>query len=285
MSAPPKKAPAKKAPAEKPAAKKHAAPSAPRKAAQALVVQSRAPLAAVRTPRPKKGSAVEQRRPIDAWSYSRLSTWKECPYLAYLKYVEKRKEPDNPAQARGHAIHKAAEDFVVGRVKTLIPELVKFKKEFAALRKAGASAERELAFTSSWKLTDWFAKNSGPERDAWVRIKIDATLFRKDRSALIVDYKTGRQYMPDHEDQLELYAVAAFLLEPEVETVRCEDWYVDSGAKLERTYTREKDLARLLKKWNDEVAPMMADTTFPKNPSSKCRRCHFRQSNGGPCTY
>lgn len=236
----------------------------------------------VKTPRPKRAVAKET---IKAWSYSRYSVWRECAYKAYLKFIENRKEPDNPYQARGGRIHKMAEDYVLGLLKTLPEELSKFKKEFAALRRAKAKAEEQLAFTREWKITDWFAKNLGPLKDAWVRIKTDARQSFKNHTALIVDYKTGKKYMPDHEEQLELYAVAAFILDELLEEVTCEDWYTDSGEKLSRKYTRRADFERLRKRWEARVAPMLADTIYAKIPGDKCRKCHFRASNGGPCNY
>ena len=44
------------------------------------------------------------------WSYSRLTTWEQCPLKAKLKYIDGLKEPGSPAMDRGTAIHKDAEE-------------------------------------------------------------------------------------------------------------------------------------------------------------------------------
>ena len=71
---------------------------------------------------------------ITAWSFSRYSTYKQCP--AKLKYsaIDKLKEPPNAAMARGAAIHTLAEDYVKGKGKALPPELKLFADLFKMLR-------------------------------------------------------------------------------------------------------------------------------------------------------
>lgn len=214
---------------------------------------------------------------IAAWSYSRYSTWRQCPLLAKLKFVDKLKEPDNKHQAKGTRVHDLAEKFVKGEIAGVPEELALFSKQLTALKRAGAKAEQSIAFTKDWRLTGWF------DADAWVRIKTDATLV-KGKKARVVDYKTGKRYEPDHDEQLELYAAAVFLVYPEVETVSAEDWYIDSGKTEALEFTRGM-LPGLLEKWQGIVRPMMADGRFEPKPSDKCRWCHFRKNNGGPCRY
>jgi hypothetical protein len=50
-----------------------------------------------------------------------------------------------------------------------------------------------------------------------------------------------------------------------------------------------KEIARLKKKWEKTIAPMMNATSFPAKPNNKCHWCHYRKDNaangGGQCKY
>lgn len=220
---------------------------------------------------------------IQAWSFSRWNTYQQCPLKAKFLYIDKLKEPDNPAQARGTAIHKMAEDFVTGKLKSLPTELSFFKAEFQKLKKLQAKVELSWAFTSSWAPTGWFDKN------AWCRVKLDA-LVVKAGMLVLIDYKTGRQY-PEHEDQLGLYALGGFCAMPSAREIETQDWYLDKE-KLKTGQERIlggdfiKDQTEELKDtWADNTRVMLTDTKFLPKPSDKCRFCHFRKANGGPCRF
>lgn len=254
----------------------------------------RTPRAKVTTPdaQPSKGKKAVSKimtkfERIMAWSYSRYSVHRQCPFMAKLKFIDKLKEPDHPAQARGTKIHLHGELFLRRQLLPNTDALIEFNQEFArfrkdmeGLRKRGAAPERQIAFDKNWNQVDWFSK------EAWCRIKVDAIdKDSKKGRILVVDYKTGKRYLPDHEEQLELYAIAMFLLEDDVNEVRAEDWYLDSGQREGVDFERGQ-LAELQKKWEKRVAPMMTDQLYPKKPDGyKCGRCHFRKANGGPCTF
>lgn len=227
---------------------------------------------------------------ITAWSFSRLKDYEECPFKAKLKVIDRMREPDRPAMARGTAIHKIAEDFVKGTLAKMpsdMTELVgypKFKTKFAALRKAAekqlAVAEGAFTFTSAWTPTGWF------EPDAWLRIKADAQLFvPAKKSVTIIDYKTGKIY-EDSKQQLALYALAAFLFYPEdeVQTVTGELWYLDHGDTIPLAFERS-EMDEMRRQWEARSRAMLNDTIFAPKPGQYCRWCHFRKSNGGPCKF
>lgn len=214
---------------------------------------------------------------IKAWSYSRYSTHRECPRKAKYKFVDKMKEPDGKATGRGTAVHLAGEKFLRHELRTPSEDYAKFKAKLQKLRKDGAFPEQQVAFTDMWEQCDWFAG------EAWVRIKFDAVVVDGKR-ATVVDFKTGQEYQPDHEEQLELYAVAVFLVNDEVETVEAVDWYLDGGHEFKRTYVR-KQLATLMRQWEKKARPMLTDTVYPTRPSWRCKKCHFSKANGGPCEF
>ena len=51
---------------------------------------------------------------VTAWSISRLNTYTQCPFKFKLTAIDRIKEPQSPAMARGAAIHKEAENYLKG---------------------------------------------------------------------------------------------------------------------------------------------------------------------------
>lgn len=220
---------------------------------------------------------------ITAWSFSRWSTHDECPYLAKLLFIEKRKAPGSPAMDRGDRLHKAAEAFVKGETQTLDPELKPVAKDILRYKKLAAAPEIMLAVTREWTSTGWFDAN------VWARIKIDVLALvtrRRVVTAEVVDYKTG-QYKPESESyakQLSLYAAGTLAVHPEVERVDTKLLFTDHNKEVTETYDRS-ELPALKAAWEARVAPMLADTVFAPRPGWYCRYCHFSKSKAGPCEF
>jgi hypothetical protein len=222
---------------------------------------------------------------ITAWSYSRLSEYCRCPFSAKLKFLDRIKEPQNAAMARGQSIHEKAGVFIKGRSKKTPEELERFTDEFAHLRhiKKSVAIELELAVRADWSVCDWFAK------DAWLRAKLD-TAYVMDDSWKIIDFKTGK-VRPENVEQLDLYAAVAIAHAPDhVQVIDAELWYLDWGEIIRRTYSRA-DALRLQKKYKKDkaVLKMLSDTTFKPTPGNHCRWCYFGQAKKeegpGLCKY
>lgn len=221
-----------------------------------------------------------RQKQFEAWSFSRFNDWRTCALRAKLKYLDKLPEGEpGPALARGSAIHKEAEDYVLGNIKKLPDSLATFEEEFNALRKQKRylRVEQQWGFDSDWEPADWFGKQT------WVRVVVDLAKA-KGTEVLIIDHKTGKIY-PYHEEQLSLYAIAAFMMFPKAKTVDARLWYLDPGIETTADFDR-KDLPDLKADWEAKVKPMLADKVFTPNPSAKnCRFCHYKKANGGPCQY
>jgi RecB family exonuclease len=184
---------------------------------------------------------------------------------------------------RGAAIHKEAEVYIIGTDPVVPASLNLMAEEFIELKELGAEAELEVTFTKDWAVTGWF------DKDAWCRIKIDAMALAGD-TIRIIDFKTGK-YKPDdndaYEQQLELYALAALILYPDIKYVEAALWFVDSGDNVgtkQDSYTHAM-VPSLKKKWKEKVTPMFVDTLFSERPNKFCPWCHFRKANSGPCSY
>jgi RecB family exonuclease len=224
---------------------------------------------------------------ITAWSFSRYSDYKKCPALAKYKHIDKLKEPGSAAMDRGTAIHKLAEDYTLGKIKALPPELLSFKPEFAAVKKLKSKmVEEQWAYKADWSPAAW-----NDWSGAWLRVKMDLAFIRDDNTLVVIDHKTGKFRPEQHEayvEQLELYAAAGFVQCPDVLAVEPRLWYIDEGLDWPPEDTKPylaKDAKKLRTTWEKRVKPMLNDTTFAPKPGDACRWCHFRRSNGGPCKF
>ncbi len=219
---------------------------------------------------------IKQPQKITSWSYSRLSTYEQCPRKAKYLYIEKKKEPGSPAMERGSEIHKMAEKFVSGTLAKLPVELKAYAAEFKDLKKQNAACEDQWAFNEHWFPTEWFGK------DAWCRTVLDIWFVKKDVLVLI-DLKTGK-IRDGYEDQLSLYALAGFSHEPNIKEVHAQLWYLDQGETKDHVF-KLADVPKLKKDWKKRVTPMLNDVNYAPRPSGLCRWCHFSQAKQGPCEY
>jgi len=220
---------------------------------------------------------------IKSWSFTRLQDFLSCKFKAYLKYVERVPDPTpRPAADRGTVIHTLAEEYVLGKLKELPQELAKFKTEFFALREAykkkHVSLEGEWGFTTDWAPATWKA--------AWGRIKADAVVHQSPTEAIVIDYKTGKKFGNEvkHAEQLQLYTLAVFLREPEVQIVTAELWYLDLDDLTPMTTTRGIAMGKYLKYWDQQAHRMTKCTAFPPNPNVfSCKWCPYKPSGTGHC--
>jgi len=230
---------------------------------------------------------------ITSWSFSRYSDYKNCPLKCKLKHIDHIKEPPNLAMARGTEIHILAENYIQGKGHTLPIELKLFSNEFKALRKQfkkpinGMVVEDNWSFTKDWIKTEW-----DNWANCWVRIKLDCAHYDGDNILVITDWKSGKFHTEMNEDyieQLELYALAALLLHPNIKEVRPRLVYIDQGmiypnADQPLIFT-PKDIDRLKKVWAKRIKAMMHDTIFAPRPNAKCRWCFYSANKNGPCQY
>lgn len=214
---------------------------------------------------------------LTSWSYSRYACYTECPAKAKYKFIDKLQEPPAPAMERGNVIHKLAEKFVLGEIKKLPVELVKFKDQFAELKKSKATVEQTWAFRSDWSETMW-----NDWQGCQVRVKTDAHCIEDD-TLYVIDHKTGK-LRDGYDTQLSLYAGAGMLKYPHIKEVNTQMWFLDSGDVVEKTY-KATDRKAILGDWDKRVKPLLNDTRFAPKPGNACRFCKFSKSKGGPCKF
>lgn len=225
-----------------------------------------------------------------AWSYSRLQTYQACPRQFKFSYVDKVPREEGPALKRGQDRHELLEKHVKGERVRFPKDLARIRPELDKIRKLGARAELELAFTAKWDPTGWF------DKDAWLRIKIDLQYRQAtDPTALrVCDYKTGRIRPEQHEEQLRLYGLATMMTEPKASSVTTEVWYVDHEPAPRPLATQiapnfQKAIREQRTYWERKVRPLLKDKRFTPTPGHACGWCPYswrkRLPDGspGPC--
>ena len=233
----------------------------------------------------KRRKAADVKQTIDAWSYSRLSTYERCALLAKFLYIMKLPQDTSPAMERGSRIHGQAEGYVKGELMKLPDTKVwlPWIEDMAALKAAGYVAEKNIAFDSDWQPCEYH----GPQ--TWLRLRVDVTGIANDGVPEVIDYKTGRPY-PDHEGQAELYGIAGYLTAARSpKKVRTSFWYLDVPDIVEYEYPAEEIVENLMPKWEVRSNVMLTDTEFKPNPSkASCGKyggCDFAADKGEQCPY
>lgn len=228
---------------------------------------------------------------IDAWSYSRLTTFEQCKLRAKLAYIDRIPEPPRAlppgktehANDRGSRVHDAAELFVRGNIE-LIPELRTFQTEFLRLKelfKQGkVSLEGEWAVDRDWSPVAWRSS------DVWARIKLDAFVRLTKTHGVVIDYKTGNKFGNEikHAEQCQLYQLATFLRYPELQVLDVELWYTDKDDLTHMRYTRDQGM-RFFRNFDNRGNAITTATDFPANPNIfSCRWCPYGPKGSGHCT-
>jgi CRISPR/Cas system-associated exonuclease Cas4 (RecB family) len=251
-------------------------------------------------PTPRKQVPV-----ITAWSYSRFTDYIKCPALAKFKTIDKLREPDSPSGLKGTRVHSLAavwatkklppkdkdnavfypELVALVKAKKIPVELECFKEEFQALRQLNnLEVEQQWAFDQNWNTTSWF------DPSCWLRVKVDLHYLEtvkkgmlRNTTVVVVDHKSGKEY-EDHKQQRSLYALAALLMYPDAKKITASHWYLDAGVERKDVWLASA-LPQLKKEWLQKTTALLHDHTFAPNPTDKCRFCHFRKDNKGPCKF
>lgn len=255
-----------------------------------------------------------------SWSNSRWNDYAQCPARAHYKHIQKLPEPKSPHMDRGIEIAKIGEQFFKGEIKTLPvwpkpgkvespihqdpalwpkwdgkvanakknglaihPNIVPLWKD--AKKQPDLMVEENWGFRKDWSVTDYFDWNG-----CWLRIKVDVGWGFHGTVVHLCDNKTGKfsEYeVEKYMEQLRLYAAGGAARFPHVEQFYVQLLFTDLGIVYPETpmlITRAEAL-KLQKKFSKQVQPMFNDTRFDPTPNSKCRWCHYRKENGGPCKF
>lgn len=215
-------------------------------------------------------SAKQPDRPRH-WSYSAWKQYSECPAQYRFQRIERRPRPSSPAADRGIMIHQKAEGVLRGEISGVPRELSRFRKQLLAMKRLRAEPEVTLYVDHNWKPVDSFEK-------CWGIMKLDVLLVEKKiRLGTVVDFKSGRPR--DYTSQLRCYSAGVFA-HYDVETVRGEIYYTDTGVIPDPQYMTRSEGRRMQNLWTKRADEMLTDTKLRPSPGRHCKWCPYRDN---PC--
>jgi hypothetical protein len=174
---------------------------------------------------------------MKTWSYSSISTFKQCPKKYYhLKVARDVKDTGSAAMSYGNAVHKAAELYI--KEGTPIPPKFKFlQRPLEAINKIEGDKHCEIRMGVA-KEGDEYAPTTFFGKDVWWRGIADLLIVNGEK-AYLIDYKTGKNAVYADTKQLDLLAAATFTHFPDVEVIKSALLYVVSNDFIRKKHTAE----------------------------------------------
>ena len=214
------------------------------------------------------------------WSYSSLSTYKECPRKWKFNYVDGLEWPASAAMARGTRMHLMAEEFVTGAITSVPREIQKIGPMLLSMMGMGAKAEEVWALNKNWTPV------LDPVNDSdqiWVKAIIDVHYVDGD-VLHVKDYKSGQMY-DSHREQLELYGLIGLRMYPTAKRVEMAAIYMDTGHEGMQGSLIRPMIEPIRDLWEVAAQAMMADEVYEERPGAACKWCPYAKSKGGPCRF
>jgi hypothetical protein len=205
---------------------------------------------------------------LEAFSYSRLSSFETCPKKFYEISVSKRvKDPPNEFSSYGDFVHKAFAKYMQdgGHLPLTLRQ---YEKYLAPIRAAPGEKviEQKIAINANYEQTEWFSK------DVFLRVISDLTQLNGTRGVLW-DWKTGKA--SDDFTQLKLTGAVTFLLAEELEELTLAYFWL----KTKQVAPVKMKRADCTQVWA-EILPRVQryqtaheELDFPARPSYACRYC------------
>lgn len=221
-----------------------------------------------------------------ALSYSRLSTYEQCPHKFSRQYITKDypDDSDNPYFIKGQKKHKQFQNYIEckndatmvqqrydGDVKNALPIV-------DGLISAGFNikAESQLAVDWNWNPCDWFSKKT------MYRAIVDV-LGTNGQVAINGDWKTGkyRDYDGSATGQLHLSSLIVMLHMPEVEQVKSVYWFIESKQSVPRQFNAEMKES-LKVPFQTAIEKVNEDKEFKATKNPFCNWCLIKKEGKCP---
>ena len=212
-----------------------------------------------------------------ALSYSRLSTYQQCPRKFKLQFLDKAFpfDGDNPAFVKGKNMHQQMEDYTdalirLRNIPTLtLPSLDKHCATAAPIAEGlvrtyeGVYTEQQIAVNKDWERVEWFAK------DVYYRC-IDKT----NPTAILVDWKSGKIRDYDHglHGQLRLAAGVAMALYEHVQKVTTSYVFLEHQKTIPVSFKRD-ELISIREDFDEASAEVNSDESWVPKRNKYCNWC------------
>ena len=187
---------------------------------------------------------------MTAWSYSSIKTFDQCPKKYFhLKVIKDVKDIPGEAADYGTAVHEAAELFI--KDGTPIPEKFAYMRPIVEPLAAKQGVKHTELRLGVRKTDTGYEPCGFFDKDVWWRGIVDL-LIVNNRTAFMIDYKTGKSAKYADMKQLDLMAGAIFVHYPEVQKIKSALAFVVSNEFPKKVHVREK-LDRYLSVFDDQL--------------------------------
>lgn len=226
---------------------------------------------------------------IEQVSISSLFEFEACPHRSYLHIIAKAPTPDldeKHPMVRGRRIHEEVEHYINGTEDEFptsgkhLRDIINFCK--AMHEEGSATVEEKWGFTTEWEQVGWF------DDGIWLRMATDAWIHIGKKAGIIYDWKTGKSFGNEvkYMQQMQLYAIGAFMRYPELESVDVTLGFLDDGKERTKHFERGEKVNRLLLKFTERFNRMTSCVDFrPKPNALNCKYCPFGPTGTGACVY
>jgi len=215
-------------------------------------------------------------------SWSRVAVYRQCPRQYEAKFLTKEypDESDNPAFAKGNAVHSQLEAYikalkgskvkpVMGTIATNLIGVI--NSYFKRIDANNIHAEKQLAVDLNYKSVGWFTA------DIKWRAIIDMLVETRADRLHVNDFKTGK--VRDYDDdrgQLHLTAVLLFELYPKVNQITCAYLFAEHKETRTVVFHRE-DHAKNKAAFDLEWLSINEDTDFKAVKNKYCYFCGIKE--------
>lgn len=220
-----------------------------------------------------------------ALSWSRLSTYQQCPLKFHLSYITKSfpQEEKSIHLIKGEQLHKQLEDYILAKngsapmplgfspeVKNSLPYVDKLFSMYDTIH-----PEAQVACDINWKPTEWFGKDV-----AW-RAIWDASCLRQD-TVFLPDWKSGKVYpLGNTYGQLHLSSTIALERWSNVPEVNCAYVYIEHQ-KITPVKVTRQDLPAVRAYFEKEFEKVQMEKAWDPTPNDNCKWC---PATKGQCKF
>lgn len=250
----------------------------------------------------------------DCSSYSRVTTYEQCPRKYRYKYIDKVKVKEDKERSkganRGKKIHERIEEFIknplMGRWPTKLIRSKFWRDYFRTLRESPGlmtqlESERHVMVRRGKRERAWVCTDLKTE--ALIQGFLDISyLYDTGGGAFIMvieDIKTGSinkltgkvhlEAIKKHRDQLKLYASLWWhklnLDQVHVIAIELKALYVDTEDFIATEVLDIGDLPPIRHDWNKRLELIASDSIMAATPNRLCNWCDYSRYNGGSCVF
>lgn len=209
-------------------------------------------------------------RPIVAWSFSALESYRNCPRKYWAVKIAKKCSDINKQNSDGDDGHQAFDQYLT-KQRSLPAHLAQFTPILERVRVSPGQlySEYQMALRADYvpcSFKDW--------DNCWVRAVTDVLVVNGQR-AKTIDWKFGKPRKDPA--QMELLSAVIFRHFPDVQTVDAAYMYVNHGKLVPYTFHRTEE-QRLWMEFLPDVRKLEQSITkddWPATPNPLCAWCPY----------